>query len=196
MLKLVHDQHAEPDRIVSCRFINMTRYQWIIFLIIIIITIVVGLSLLNHISLLAIVKTTPNTQNINGDNIQAPTSVPVVTATDLVDAGFSGVEQQQPANGRFSPPNLYFTVQQNIPNSPNGNMVMILVANTGNLNSMHSYGSNTKSFNISGGTGQEGTMPDGRTAINFIKNTFYVVIIGPGVYETEKLVLIISSKIR
>ncbi len=171
----------------------MSRYYLLTFVpIVIILVVIIGLFLLNHRSILS--NNTVSITTSTPTPVSSP--VPVVTVKDIVAAGFSGVEQQQPDSGRFMPPNLYFKVKQNLPNSLNGNLVMILIVNNSNSsNTLPSYGANIKPFDIKGGTGQEGTMPDGRITINFIKNSFYAVVIGPGQSEVEKLAQIISSKL-
>ncbi len=174
-------------------------YTAILFIVIIILAIVAGLLLLNHRPILSDNTAQKNSATANITTLTpTPVSspVPVVVVKDIIAAGFSGVEQQQPDNGRFMPPNLYFKVKQSTPNSLNGNLVMVLIVNNSNSsNTLPNYGANIKPFDINGGTGQEGIMPDGRATINFNKNSFYAVVIGPGQSEVEKLAQIISLKL-
>ncbi len=176
----------------------MSRYIAISFLVVIIFATVVGMFLLNYRSMLsnnAIQKNSEIAVIPTLTPTPASSPVPAITVKDIAAAGYLGVDQQQPDSGRFMPPNLYFKVKQSVHNSLNGNLVMVLILSNSNSSSLPNYGSDIKPFDIKGGTGQEGTMPDGRTAINFIKGSIYTVVMGPGSAEVEKLAQIMSSKI-
>jgi hypothetical protein len=65
-----------------------------------------------------------------------------------------------------------------------------------NTRTLFNYGTTQKPFDVDGGMGKEATLIGTRTAINFIKNGTYVVVIGPNVSGTEALVAIVSSKLN
>ncbi len=125
-----------------------------------------------------------------------------VTADDLVKVGFTNVRQETPtAGGRFVGPNEYFEVSDKVasPDSEAPNIVMVSdFSSSQNLagSTLFTYGSDSHDFAIPGGRGKEGAMFDGRTAINFVKNNHYIVIVGPNREKIEALALAVANKIQ
>jgi len=122
-----------------------------------------------------------------------------VTVGDLIKAGFTAVKQEVPLpNGRFNGPPLYFSVSDKAsdPTSEAPNIVMVDDSLTVAGAISYTYGSNSQAFAIIGGQGKEGTMFDGRIAINFVKNGHYVVVFGPNKQKIEALANLVAQKIR
>ncbi len=136
--------------------------------------------------------------NLKAQTINPNTPRPININEDyLIQAGYSVIKQEIPSAGRYAPPNIYFRVkEESTPSfkSDTTNLVVIFQA-LNYISVLPNYGSNITSFPISEGQGQEGIMPDGRTAINFVKKNVYLVIIGPIAKKVEKLATIISDKI-
>jgi len=123
-----------------------------------------------------------------------------VNVADLQTAGFTQVKQIAPTSaGRFTGPELYFQVSDKVtvPTSEAPNVVMVydFVASyqLGN-GALFNYGPDDHDYNISGGSGKEATLFDGKVAINFVKNNHYDVIIGPNKAHVEALAQIMAAK--
>jgi len=126
-----------------------------------------------------------------------------ITASDLQNAGFTGVKQESPqAGGRFRGPADYFEVSDRVndPQSEAPNIVMVDSAYHNNFSlangDLYVYGTSSHPFDIVGGRGQEGTMFDGRIAINFIKGNNYTVIMGPNRQKIEALAQLVVQKVK
>ena len=124
-----------------------------------------------------------------------------LTANDLVRAGFSQVKVMAPAaSGRFGGPNQYFSVSDKV-SSPTSEAPNIVMISDSSLpyppasSALFQYGTDSQVFSIIGGQGQEATLADGRVAINFIKSSNYVVIIGPNRSKIETLAVDLAGKI-
>jgi len=121
-----------------------------------------------------------------------------VTIEDVSSAGFSSPIIQPPTDdGNYPGSATYFWVGNNTARSPAKNLVMVSSVNMPkNTQNLFSYGASQKDFPVSGGKGLEAILGGARTAINFLKNGIYVVIIGPNAAETETLATIVASKIK
>ncbi|MDD4901772.1 MAG: hypothetical protein PHE24_01420 [Patescibacteria group bacterium] len=122
----------------------------------------------------------------------------LVNAADLTIAGFTDAKAVPAANGRYSGA-YYFSVAEKAEATDSEAPNLILVSdervNYIRTSLSFSYTATDKVFPITNGVGKEGTMPDGRTVIYFDKGKSYVVIIAPDKQKTEKLALLIASKI-
>jgi len=123
-----------------------------------------------------------------------------VTEADLQKAGFTQVKLIAPTSaGRFTGPELYFQVSDKVtaPTSETPNVVMVYdfapSYQLGN-GALFNYGSDSHDFSISGGSGQEATLFDGKVAISFVKNNHYDVIIGPNKAHVEALAQEMAAK--
>jgi len=125
-----------------------------------------------------------------------------VTISDLTQAGFTQIKQISPnAAGKFNGPNLYFGVSDKVTSPTSEAPSLVMVDNLSlpykpSTGALFNYGADSHPFSISGGTGQEATMADGRVAINFVKNNNYVVVIGPNQQKIEALAQIMAGKIQ
>jgi hypothetical protein len=125
-----------------------------------------------------------------------------LTVNDLIRAGFSQVKVMSPAtSGRFSGLNQYFSVSDKVssPASEAPNIVMVSdlsLPYPPSSTALFKYGADSQAFSIIGGQGQEATLTDGRVAINFIKSSNYVVIIGPNRSKIETLAVDLAGKIQ
>lgn len=138
----------------------------------------------------------------NTTNSQAASSSIKISASDLKDVGFTNFKALKPiANGRYQGPNLYFLINnKNIsPKFKTYNIVMIdnlLLPYTPSKGALFNYGLDNHNFQIPNGIGEEATMVDGRTAINFIKGHHYIVVMGPDQVKIETLSLALANKIQ
>ncbi len=138
----------------------------------------------------------------NSSKSQAAGNTIKVSASDLTNAGFTGVKKIKPqANGRYVGPNLYFSVNNKLSpaDSKIPKAVMIddlLLPYNPPTGALFIYGSDSHSFNIHDGAGKEATIADGRTAINFVKGYHYIVVIGPNKTDTENLASNLANKIQ
>ncbi len=124
----------------------------------------------------------------------APT---LVTETDLAAAGFASPKPQPPTADGMYQPAAYFWVGNSANPTAVNNLVMVsAVSVASDFNTLYKYGSSQTPFTITNGVGQEATLSDTRTAINFIKNGTYVVIIGPTAKEVEALATIVADKLN
>ncbi len=122
-----------------------------------------------------------------------------VTADDLRAAGFSNIAPEMSPSGRFSGPAYYFQVGDWVddPRSEAPDIVMVSKHTSPSPltdQSLYAYASSSQAFEISGGQGKEGSLADGRTAINFIKGNDYFVIIGPDAQKIENLARELADK--
>lgn len=120
------------------------------------------------------------------------------TIDEVRSAGFSQSKLQPPtADGNFSPA-LYFWVDEAATGATSTKKLLMVseVAVPRGTQSLYAYGTSTLPFTIPGGIGQEGTLSDNRTAVDFIKGNMYAVIIGPGAKRVETLAALIAGKIE
>lgn len=136
----------------------------------------------------------------------AAASTAAATVADLTTAGYTQVKALAPqGGGRYSGPNLYFTVGDKV-SSPSSEAPDVVAVSDLSLpyvpgnGALFQYGNDSHDFNISGGLAKEATMADGRTAINFLKaahaGSHYVVLIGPNQNKLEKLAADLAAKIQ
>lgn len=138
----------------------------------------------------------------SSSNSRAASDILSVNTADLSTAGFTDIKQLAPiTSGRFSEPNLYFSVSDKTSSkdSEAPNVVMVdslFLPYTPANGALFNYGLDSHTFQIFGGAGKEATMADGRFAINFIKNNNYIVVIGPSQAKVEVLATTLASKIQ
>ena len=126
------------------------------------------------------------------------TKNPTITIDDLTQAGYSGITQQEFQGTKYRPPNLYFWVNNGNENDL-GNLVMVFVYDNGfhYTDGLFNYGTAIHQISIIGSRAQEGKLAgDTRTAVNFAKGNFYVVVFGPDSQKVETLAAIIANKIN
>lgn len=128
---------------------------------------------------------------------EQPLAVKTITAEDVAAAGFSHPQIQLPTgDGNYPSSVSYFWVGDGKQRSPAKNLVMVsLVFVPASVQNLFVYGTTKKVFPVDGGKGLEATLGGTRTAINFLKQGRYVVVIGPSAKETEALASIVASKI-
>jgi hypothetical protein len=157
-------------------------------------------SLLISLAALAVISLGALTVGLS--NSQAASNSMSVTTADLSRAGFTQVKAAVPtATGHFQGPNLYFTVSDKVAATSSEAPNLVMVSNLAlpyapASTALFKYGQDSHDFSISGGLGQEATLADGRVAINFIKGSNYVVIIGPNQAKIEALTTIVAGKIQ
>jgi hypothetical protein len=122
----------------------------------------------------------------------------LVTPADLAIAGYTNPRNIVPASGRYVGA-YYFNVDEKATSSTSEAPNLVLVSDE-QVNYVRTalsftYGTDDHDFAIDGGIGREGTMADGRTVIYFDKGKSYIVIVAPNKQDTEKLALLIASKI-
>ncbi len=123
-----------------------------------------------------------------------------VTSDDLARAGYTGISQQQPQDGNYQLPNLYFWVQEGSQGSAKqftANLLMVSQYTDGSTynDPLFIYGTTTPVV-INGGRGQEAQLRnDTRVALNFAKGAYYIVIIGPDAQKVEALAALVAAKI-
>ena len=127
-----------------------------------------------------------------------PAGEKIVSLQDLLDAGFTSPRTQPSTEDGSYPASVsYFWVGANAQKSPAKNLVMVSTMIVPlSVRNLFSYGTKQKDLLIPGGVGKEANLGGTRTAINFLKNKTYVVIIGPSVAETKALTSIVASKIQ
>jgi len=121
-----------------------------------------------------------------------------ITTDDLAQAGYSGATEQPPQDNLYQLPNLYFWVHEDLKSKDNtSNLLMVSQYTSGSnyTDTLFSYGTSTHSVFINGTSAQEGKLADGRTALNFSKGTYYLVIIGPNAKKVEALAVLLAAKI-
>jgi hypothetical protein len=123
----------------------------------------------------------------------------VLSSSDISNAGYTDVTEQQPQDEDYQPPAQYFWVDSDSGDTTNvANLLMVSIyhQNSAYTDPLFSYGSSRQPFAIQGGTGEEAVLnSDTRTAINFSKGDYYVVIIGPTAANVEALAAIVAGKI-
>jgi hypothetical protein len=139
--------------------------------------------------------------NFNLANSHAAGNAISVTSSDLTKAGFTQVKAAKSASGRFSGPALYFTVSDKATSASSEAPNIVMVSDLAlpyapATTALFKYGADSHSFTLANAAGQEATLADGRIAINFIKGSNYVVIIGPNQAKLETLATNLAGKIQ
>lgn len=147
----------------------------------------------------------PSTGQINQGG--AASAAPIaITPKDLAQAGFvSPVTQAPTSDGGYQPASYFWVNGQKSVDAISSvsvhNLIMVSVETVpAGYKTLFdygtSYGSSSAPFLIESGAGREfkGLSQD-RTAINFIKNSRYAVIIGSDALKTEALARLVAGKI-
>lgn len=125
------------------------------------------------------------------------------TVADLTSAGFTGIKTDPPDKQTFLGPTDYFTVADSV-SAKTANLPHIVMVDSSSYPyvdqlpdaALYKYSVNDQSFAITGGTGDEATLSDGRTAVSFIKGNNYTLVIGPDKQKTEALALVMAGKVK
>ena len=127
----------------------------------------------------------------------ATNSTLAISLNDLAHAGFSNMQPQpQTPEGHYPLPNLYYWVDTPIDATTTTTNDLLMISMTSvprSFSSIYEYQS-SQPINVGNTSGLEGVMGN-RTTIDFVKNSEYVVIIGPGKIKVEKIAAIVAGKI-
>lgn len=143
----------------------------------------------------------PARQNYGAVNDSSQKTYLSVVSGDILNAGYTGVTEQQSDGTNYQSPNLYFWVNgaSRTNTMPDGNFDLLMVSQytdgTPYTADLFSYGTSTRSVGVSGARAQEAKLADGRVALNFAKGNYYIVIIGPDSQKVESLANIVAKKI-
>ena len=124
-----------------------------------------------------------------------------VNIAELTQAGYTSVQVEPPANGRFAAPTQYFRVHETgDPAQETSNLVMVSRYQSPSITAtttaaLFAFGTNIHSLTIAGATAQESTVYDGRLFIDFVKNGNYVSLFGPDQAKAEALAQAVAGSL-
>lgn len=150
------------------------------------------------------VTSEPYDYNSQTSDSQKSSGAEIPTEGDLAALGFVSPRLQSPTQDGGYSIATYFWLNGERPVSPPAggskrgakNLLMVsIVAAADRPATLWSYGASTTPLTISGGSGGKAELSDGRAVVNFLKNGFYAVVIGPDEKKIETLARVLADKL-